>query len=75
MGSPAAAGAGHGRTACSAAPAGDILDFIQTLSPQQQEAAHAEIAAIEAKALQDMQVGWGRLVEGSLRTAAGGTLD
>jgi len=36
---------------------GDILDFIATLTPQQQTAAHAEIAAIEADALQNMQVG------------------
>lgn len=35
---------------------GDILDFIATLPPQQQVEAHAEIAAIEADALQNMQV-------------------
>lgn len=35
---------------------GDILDFIVTLPPQQQVEAHAEIAAIEADALQNMQV-------------------
>ena len=37
-------------------PAGDILDVIASWPPEQQQAAHAAIAEVEAQALRDMQL-------------------
>lgn len=37
-------------------PAGDILDVIASWAPEQQRAAHAAIAEVEAQALRDMQL-------------------